>query len=288
MRRFSNEKIELIKDLRKKGQGFKSVAKKLSCSSASVYKYSNKVKLSKEAQNFMCQNVLRRKRIFSSKYAKEKEITVPSLSPELASVLGHLFFDGSVCYTNGKYMLSYCNSSIELLKGFISKTKKLFSLKGGKISKFKGVNLDWYQTTFYSKKAFQFVKRFSPEFSTSKNIGVPVEIMNAENKTKGSFLQAFWADEGSIDYRGRLLGSSKSIKMIYDLVEMHKGFGINCKERLNKNNRAHSIVVKRNASNYLKFYKKIGFGKAIVKAGYNLGKYKQEVLAAHLHKMASF
>ena len=105
--------------------------------------------------------------------------------------------------------------------------------------------------------------------------------------TKSS-LAAFWADEGCVDNRGYLTGSSKSQKMVDDLVTLHKSLGIDCKKHLNKKGKAHYLSIKRNLPNYSKFYQKIDFGKAIVKAGYNLGRYKQEVFVEHLRKMASF
>jgi len=288
MQSFTNEKIVLLKQLRTQGIGFKTIAKQLSCSPASVHKYAKNIPLSKQAKASLIESQKKLRSNFAENYAKEKEIIYPSLSVDLARVLGHLFFDGSVDFTNGKYMLSYCNSSIELINEFVSKACILFSLKAAKISKFKGVNLDWYQSTFYSKKAFYFVKGFSPCFSTSKNIDLPTEIISAEDSVKESFLLAFWADEGCIDCRGRLTGSSKSKKMIEGLFKLHKSLGIDCKKHLNKKGKAHSLSIKRTVDNYSKFYQKIGFSKAIVKAGYNLGRYKQEVLAEHLHKMTSF
>lgn len=288
MRRLTDRKIVLLRQLRTRGFGFKTIAKQLCCSPASVHKYTKNIPLSKQAKASLIESQKKLRANFAAQYAKEKEIILPPFSVDLARILGHLFFDGSVAFTNGKYMLSYCNSSIELINEFILKVHTLFSLKPAKISKFKGVNLDWYQSTFYSKKAFYFVKRFSSSFSTSKNIGVPVEIMTADDSLKESFLLAFWADEGCINYRGHLTGSSKSKKMIDNLVSLHKSLGIDCKKHLNKKRKAHSLSIKRTLSNYSKFCQKVGFGKAIVKAGYNLGRYKQEVLAEHLNKMASF
>ncbi len=288
MQKLSDSSVAQAIKLRSKGCSYKKIPKKLSISTGSAYNYTKKLSLLPEAKNrlLFCENKNRRK--FAREYAKEKQITPPKLDKNLALILGHLFFDGCVSYSNGKYMLSYCNSSIELIKEFVSKVHILFSLKPVKISKFKGVNLDWYQSTFYSKKAFYFVKKFSGCFSTSKNIGVPVEIMAAEDSIKESFLLAFWADEGRISARGYLTGSSKSKKMLGDLVILHKSLGIDCKRYLNKTGKAHSLSIKRTLDNYSRFFQKVGFGKAIVKTGYNLGRYKQEVLLDRLHKMTSF
>jgi len=288
MQRFTKKKVVLMKQLRTQGVGFKTIAKQLYCSPASVHNYAKNVPLSKQARACLIESQKKLRANFAAKYAQEKEIIYPPLSVDLARVLGHLFFDGSVAFTNGKYMLSYCNSSIELINEFVSKTCLLFSLKPAKISRYKGVNLDWYQSTFYSKKAFNFVKKFSQCFSTSKNIGIPAEIISAEDPVKESFLLAFWADEGCINNSGYLTGSSMSKKMIEDLLKLHKSIGICCKKHLNKKGKAHYLSINRTVDNYSKFYQKVGFGKAIVKIGCNLGRYKQEVLGEHLHKMASF
>lgn len=273
------QEIKEIQRLRKQGIGYKTIAKSLVLSPSTVYKYSQNVKLSKESKLKLIENQLNREFNFAQKFAKEKEILKPKLDEKLASVLGHLFFDGSVPNNyDGKFALNYTNSSLESVEDFIKNMGVCFHLKPQKVWKADGKNIAWYAVCFLSKKAWNFVKSFSNSFSTKKEVGIPKQIKNSVPKIKRSFLQSFWDDEGCISHNGILSGVSKSKRMIDDLFEMHTSLGINCSKWWNKKQNTHILRIKTNLDDFLIFSKKVGFKHGKVSKGHNLGKFKKTVL----------
>ena len=279
MRKLTVEEVEEIQKLRLQGIGYKAIAKSLVLSPSTVHKYSKNTKISKKSKLKLIENQLSREYRFAQNFAKEKEIRKPKLDEKLASVLGHLFFDGSVPNNyDGKFALSYTNASFEAIEDFIKNMGESFHLKPQKIWKANGKNIGWYEVCFLSKKAWTFVKCFSTSFSTKEEVGVPKQIKNAVPEIKRSFLQSFWDDEGCISHKGILSGVSKSKRMIDDLFEMHKGLGINCSKWQNRKQNTHILRVKTNLENFLIFSKKIGFKHGKVSKGYNLGKFKKTVL----------
>lgn len=287
MGKINAKTVSKIHSLRSKGLSIKRIARQLNISVGSVSKYSKSIILGKRAKGLLKENEKNNWIKFSAKYATEKEITVPHLNKDLANILGHLFFDGCVSITNGKYIIGYANASIETVNNFNTRMRDLFSIKPGKLQYFHGKNTGWFQTCIYSKKVVEFLQSYSPSYSTKQKVGVPAEIKNADKSIQASFLRAFWDDEGSISCDGRLSGSSKSEKMIEDLVLMHNLLGIDSKKQRGTQGKAHTIYIKRNFNNFLKFYKTIGFSRAIITKGGNLGKLKQEVLKETLLRMGN-
>ena len=258
MQKISKTKARAIKGLRKKGQGYKAIAKSLQLSPATIHKYAKKIKLSHKAKDRIAKSIRKRQKKFVDKFSQPKKVKLPNLSPKFANFLGHLFFDGSVNLHNGKYVLGYTNFSIEAIKNFNTLGKRLFGISpaNGRIYNRSSV---YYETRFYSKEAFNFVKQFSHSFSTCDDIGIPKEIMGANKETKRAFLQSFWDDEGCVSYKGELTGASKSERMIDDLITILSNLGIKCRKSLNQLSGCSILQLSRRLENQIKFQKAVNF-----------------------------
>ena len=280
----SLELIEHSRLKRQEGLSYKSIARELKISPASVMKYSKDIELSKDQKQKLLMNEHLNRKKFASVFSQEKDITIPELNQNLASVLGHLFFDGSVSPQNSRYTIKYTNASLGLIKKFNKNVSDLFGLEVSYMQKNEGINCAWYEIYFYSKKLCEFLSTFSSSYSTSDNIGIPPQILSSNDSVKSSFLQAFWDDEGCIDAGGRLSGSSVSEKMIDDLVFLHREFGITCKKYPSKRKRLFEIKINSNYSNFSLFNEKVGFTLSKVIRGKNIGKSKRSLLHAKLEK----
>jgi len=282
MQRFSHPQIKQIHTLRKSGLAFKKISKILQISPSTVFKYSADLSLSQKALNLLEQNQTNNQQKFVLSFAKEKTIQISKLNKNFANLLGHLFFDGSVHYCSGKFVLSYTNSSKKNIFEFIKNLNLCFNLRPSKIYSVKGKPTNWFIVQAYSKKAYLYLKSISESYSTSENARIPNCIMISTFPIKTAFLRAFWDDEGCISNDGVLVGSSNSENMIEDLITLHLELGIECKKNITKpeNREPHyRIVIKNTSDNFHEFIEKIGFQYAIVTRGYNIGKYKKAVLA---------
>ena len=291
MRKFDGSLINEIEELRLLGVSHKQIARQLGISTGSAFNYTKGLSLSREADLLLRNNEEKNWRMFSQKFAAPHQIRYPELSEDLAFVLGHLFFDGSVYASKAntnRYIAKYTNSSMELINRFNETVTRLFGILPSKLQRNPEKNVPWYETYFSSKELFNWLTKISPSFSTSKGAGVPSIIKSANKRIIGAFLQAFWDDEGCIDCKGRLTGSSMSETMIDDLVTLHQTIGVACKKYKGKAGRAHSIILKQNYENYLAFFESISFGKSIVKSGKNCKRYKQHVLIEKIQKWQAF
>jgi len=260
MLKFSEQTIKTIQSLRKKGNSYKMIAKTLQLSPASIHKYSKHTSLTSKARKILKEKEKRKQITFASRYAKEKPILTPNLDYNFSSLLGHLFFDGSVSACDGKYTLEYTNSSLGAINAFSYKMKRCFGLKTTKIYKGEGKNIDWYAVQIHSKKAYKYLLDISYSFSTSKNIGVPKIIFDSTPELKSAFLRAFWDDEGCIS---------------------NKSFGIICGiEKINqkKRNPCFRLIIRRSKENWQNFIENVGFEHGIITKGHNIGKHKKEIL----------
>ncbi|MFH1586735.1 MAG: LAGLIDADG family homing endonuclease [Candidatus Diapherotrites archaeon] len=281
MRKLSPLHVEQIRNLRKNGLAYKKIARRLQISPSTVSKYSRNIILSREKKKQLEENQSKNRQKFASNYAREKPIKLPKFDENFANLLGHLFFDGSVSYHNGKFVLSYTNSSKKAINSFNKKIDSCFGLTPSKIYKVKGKNTDWFMAQTYSKKAYSYLKSISCSFSTSEGIGIPKEIINSNFSMKASFLRAFWDDEGSISNTSELTGTSNSEKMIDDLITIHKEFGIICSKYRQVKEMGKDIFhlrINGNEDNFSRFIEKIGFEHAIITRGHHIGKYKKDVL----------
>jgi len=285
MKELTKKKIESITHLRKKGHGYKAIAKRLYLSPSTVHKYARQTKLSKIAKLKLTKNQSIREQKFAKVFAKSKEIKTPHLDEKLAFVLGHLFFDGSVSkISNGQYRFNYTNSSYPAVMAFITNIHNVFGISSHSLLVQKGKNVDWYMATFSSKKVWTFVKQFSFSFSTKENIGIPNQIKEATQKIQRAFLRTFWDDEGSVSHTGALSGSSKSELMIDDLITMHHLLGIKSRKSINKTSGCYNINLGQRLEKQIKFQKSINFRFGKVTKGHNVGRFKKDVLQKIIYK----
>ncbi|MAG18277.1 MAG: hypothetical protein CL944_02280 [Candidatus Diapherotrites archaeon] len=273
--------VSLIRNLqesRRKAISYKAIAKEFNLSPATVLKYCRKVELKGSGKRILEINEQVNREKFAEVYAKVKKIRKPLFSKKFSNLLGHLFFDGSVNFTLGRYDLTYTNASQKLVHTFNKNMIESFDLKSGKISKISGVNFDWFVCHHYSKSVCEFLSELSESFSTSDGIGVPTQILEGDNGIKAAFLGAFWDDEGSISDSGKLEGSLVSKEMIVGLSKLHFDLGIENKVYTNKKKGDFTVHINKNEVNYLLFQEKIGFSDSLVVHGKNSGNLKKNVL----------
>ena len=274
----SEHQIVTIKNSRKQGMAFKKIAKSLNVSSSTVHKYSKSVILTEPQQHTLEEETHRKLKRFVSIYSTPKKIQIPKINEDFVFLLGHLFFDGSVCkVVKGQYKCNYTNASLELIQEFVEKVKMCFGIQPLKIQTFDGVNVDWYQATFFSKKAHAFLLSVAPTFSTKEGARVPEFIFSLNEKLIGIFLQTFWDDEGSVSDHCNVTGCSKSEQMIDDLITLHTLLGIKS-TKSRKGNGCFQIRIRSHLLNILIFSAKVNFSKAIVTKGNHIGRYKKDVL----------
>lgn|SRR3989344_5090266 len=267
--------ISLIKSLRSEGLSFKQIAKQLSLSPATVYKYAKNVVLSDAAKNKI-KLVEETSRInFISKFAVQKQITLSHLDAFKSRLLGHLFFDGHV-YAEGKWKLGYTNASMAAIAFFVECVRSVYGLTENYIYQKTGVNVKVYTVDFYSKNACQDLFSFSNSFSTKQEIGIPKEILNGNETIRSSFLKAFWNDEGSVSCNGNVTGGSKSKRMIFDLKDLHKSLGVECTNYVDNKTCVNILRIRKNS--LIHFSQKIGFDYSIITKGKNIGRLKKDVL----------
>lgn len=281
MRVISNTLIQKLREKRSSGISYKKIAKELEMSPASVMKYCQNIKLSQRAQFLLDLNAYKNRQFFSSKFAVEKTIAIPKLDENMASILGHVLFDGSLSPQDGRYMIRYLNASSTLVDNFDCKMALLFGLSPKKSTR-QGVNFVWHQSCFYSKQVCDLLLTYSPSFSTSKGVGIPSKILTAPENVKMSFLKAFWDDEGSISANGTLSASSVSEQTIDDLIVVHRGLGLGCSKIISKTKDCFEIYIKRSYANFKLFKDKIGFTDSVVVRGKNMGCFKKDVLAVKI------
>ncbi|PIN85694.1 MAG: hypothetical protein COV47_00825 [Candidatus Diapherotrites archaeon CG11_big_fil_rev_8_21_14_0_20_37_9] len=242
MQKLGAATISNIRFQRLYGVGYKTIAKALGLSPATVFKYAATLPLS----NFAQENILASEKDnqikFAEKFAKEKSIIYPKVDEYFVNLLGHLFFDGSVYQSGKKYVLSYTNSSLLAIKNFEFLIGYCFSLTPSKLICYTGIKIPWFESKVYSKKAYNYLLNVSSSFSTSDPVGVPKIIFDSSTEIKSAFLVAFWDDEGCISNTGCLSGSSNSLKMISDLVKLHDSLGIKCHKLTQKRHKSQIIA----------------------------------------------
>ncbi|MEK6958114.1 MAG: LAGLIDADG family homing endonuclease [archaeon] len=281
MQALSPLEVENINLLRSNGFGYKRIARELALSPATVFKYSRNFILSDEAMRAIEEVESRTRSKFAASFAVQKQIKYPIVDENFANLLGRLFFDGSVNAFHGKYTISYTNASLAAVNKFIENVEICFGIECGAIQCFKGVNVDWYQVEAYSKRVYDYLVSISPTFSTSNNVGIPEQILCSSYLVKAAFLRAFWDDEGCIADDGELSGTSKSERMIDDLIRLHGQLDIKCVKRIKTNpvyGDIFHLVVKRNKTNFREFIEKVNFEHGIITKGHNIGKHKKHVL----------
>ena len=125
---------------------------------------------------------------------------------------------------------------------------------------------------------FEFISKFAPSFSTksSKSRFDDRFISRLDEKMKIEILRTFWCDEGSISKNGKIVGKSKSLKLIKQLKNLHDSLGIETTIWIDRKSKNYALYIKKNKYNILRF-SAIGFGNGIVTRGSFIGLKKNEV-----------
>ncbi len=187
-------------------------------------------------------------------------------------------FDGSVFESKKDYIIRYTNSSKEEVNKFVEDMWETFRLLPTSVIKRKGKYIDWFETTFSSKKVFDFLHNFAISFSTISETGFREEFLSLLSKNlKIELLRTFWCDEGSVAKDGKIVGKSKSLRIIHQLKNLHESLGIKTSIWRDNTSKIYGLYIKKNKRN-IKLFSKIGFGNGIVTRGKFIGLKKNKVL----------
>ncbi|MBD3252296.1 hypothetical protein GF386_01020 [Candidatus Pacearchaeota archaeon] len=257
--------------MRREGYSYSEISKIIGISRKHAWRIAKDIKFSKEGKGRYHREV---KGIPARIKPQKKGLTSPKIR-----VIGHLLFDGSVWRNPKDYnsTIMYVNGSDELVKQFIDDVDEAYGLKPAFIEE----NVGYKRVIFRSKLMLEDLMNYFESYSTSnQNITVPTIIMNGKSKIKIEFLKAFFEDEGSISKEWRIMGDSKSKKIIYQVGTLLNEFGFKfriCKYR-EYTGHMYKLYLHKNKENLILF-KKLGlFEKAYVTHGKNKGRKKLDVL----------
>jgi len=245
-------------------------------SSATIYKYANKIKLPSNARKILKNNELKNQANFVRKFSRPKEIKTPIISPPFIRIISHCLFDGCVINKNGDYQIKYTNSSKKEVEQFMSDFINVFGIKPQSFTYNKGKDCDWYECRFIAKKAVNKLNNYIINYSTSSPYCSINKNIIISNYLKKIFLRCFWADEGCIDINNKIHGKSKSLKIIKQLQRLHFSLGIKTSIWKDNTSNNYALYVLRSKNNLNKFAE-IGFGNGIITRGFYIGLEKQKV-----------
>jgi transposase len=162
-----------------------------------------------------------------SNYVKSRPIYPEfpiKLTPDLSSIIGHLFCDGSVSISKEGYVqVHYYNTNKVLLESFKKNAKEIFG------------NIHMYQSR---NKGVDFVRlpsvagiilRYFADDFNSKTCTIPNFILNGNKEVKKAFVRAFADDEGSVSFRPphRYIElACSNYPLLYSLKQLLNDFGI--------------------------------------------------------------
>ena len=279
MNKINKDQIRIVRAYRKCGYSYKEIAKLLSLSPATIYKYASHIELNSKAKNRLALKIKNNISNFVNLWSKPKEIRViRSLNKPLTRIISHCLFDGCVISYRGNYIIKYTNSSREEVKQFVKDFYSVFNIKPQIVYKYKGVNLEIYECIFISKKAVEFLRGYIKNYSTS-NENSSLDKLTPLLKTdalKIEFLRCFWCDEGCIDARNQIHGKSKSLRIIKQLKHLHNAFDIGTSIWRDNTSEVYALYIKKSKEN-LKRFSEIGFGNGVVAKGYNIGLKKESL-----------
>lgn len=166
---------------------------------------------------------------------------------ELVCLVSHLVFDGEIKHGG----CVYNNRNIALLDRVEHCMKTIYSLEPKRyINTFTGVS----RISYYNVSLGAYIKE--------KSIELLDEIKTFPVELKREFLQAFFDDEGCIDYRPdrnhrRIRGYQKNVEILKIVQKILADFRINSRIQLPN----EVVIVDKN--NLLKFEKEIGFSQGV-------------------------
>ncbi|HEV2121097.1 MAG TPA: hypothetical protein VGS11_13470 [Candidatus Bathyarchaeia archaeon] len=274
------EQICRIRALRRSGQSYKEVARRAGFSVSTVHKYAFKVRLDKRSKARIQEGVFRTQRNFVSKFARVKTVAVTSqeLTRDKARLLGHILFDGIAT----RYVISYTTASSALARQFLNDLEISYRGLKPRIRKYASKNMDVYDVTGASIIACNDIRRFlcKPDVRTLQHLQSAV--MNSDTGLLVQIVRAFWEDEGSTSREGNVTGAIKNIRLRNQILLIHQKLGIGVSPYKDGANQMFGIYVRRGHRNLQRFDHLVGFRKAIVTRGLNIGILKRSVLSEHL------
>lgn len=270
----------IARKLRKNGHSFGEISKILEKSRQYIWRLSKDVKFDKNGE-------ARYKKDIVNKYSNKIIPQCEKLSQEKVRIISHLLFDRTVFKAGYNHIARYINCSKELIDQFINDVEKVYGIKRYNLSICENKGRIHYKATFTSKEMYNDLLKYLPTFSTSNTkLKLPQIIVNSESKIQLEVIRAFWEDEGSISYKGRLCADLKNKNIIYQLLDFHKIFDIYGKMCCynDKTGKTYKLCIHKNKENLTKFYNLKIFHKSRVSKGYNISKKKIDVLKHHIHK----
>lgn len=258
MRKLENDLITRISAYRRNGYSYKEISKLLYVAKGTAYNYGLDTRVSKKGMQRLRNKLINR---------HQRSIKKPTkLTASLTRILGHCFFDGSV----NKDTVNYSNTSLELVKQFISDVRNTFSIDFSSLRHYKKKSI-CYQVFYPYTALVRYLKNFTPSYSTSSPIcRIPSILFEAKKSLIYEFLRTFWEDEGSIKASKSIIGKTKSKTIAMQLQKLHKKVLIETTVRFDKKNKAYEIYLPRKVDNLKRFIRNIGFGLSTV----TRGKYK--------------
>ncbi|MBI4210866.1 MAG: hypothetical protein HY544_05165 [Candidatus Diapherotrites archaeon] len=178
------------------------------------------------------------------------------LHENLAKFIAHVQADG--CQPKNTNTFSYVNTNIHLIFEFCDLVQKLFRLKNQKISKRRNI----FYVGFSNKSVAKFLeglKFYSIDWE------VPYFVKIGSEKTKASYLQSFFDDEGSVIFVPHKKCFDRAISMmlinkngVLELIELLKCFEIECNFHGPYKGKYYELKI-TGKENLIKFYERIGF-----------------------------
>lgn len=278
----ARSQISRIRALRRSGQSYKEIARRGRFSAGTVHKYARRVRLGNGGKARIRERVLRARSTFISRFAQVKpvEVTSQHLTHEKARLLGHILFDGIAT----RYIICYTTASLALARQFLNDLDTSYPGLRPRIRKYASKNMDVYDVTGASIIACHDLRKFlgKPEVRTLQHLKAGV--MNSDARLLVRIVRAFWEDEGSISREGNITGAIKNKKLRNQLLQIHEKLGIDVSPYKDRINQMFGIYVRKRHGNLQKFDRFVGFRKAIVTQGLNIGMLKRSVVSEHLER----
>ncbi len=205
MKKLSAKMIASAHHLRKKGHGYKALAKMLHLSPSTIYKYSKEISLSDAAKSNLSTRQFERQQRFVKKYARKRKIF---LSEELAEFVGALLGDGCLSKYFAKsqgsyrYEIAFTGSKTDFpyYRDFLQPVfRKHFGFKGQLYPRKDG------STRFHirSKRAYNFFLGLGVETGKkTPNLEIPDKIIRS-NRLSLACIRGVSNTDGSIFLKGK-------------------------------------------------------------------------------------
>lgn len=245
--------IKRLRLLRQTGHSLGEICRKTHLSKTTVYGYIRDIDLT-EAQ----QKTIKNKNIAATRISNQRRrgisrpynrIQVPK-EPwlvDFVTCLAHFYFDGSQHGSTA----SYYNRSQSLIDEQRGRVAKFFGLKG----KILPQSTDVTRLDYYSIELVKYLLEARSKLFTN--------ILHMNREIQRGFLQAFFDDEGSIDFGGtaavrRVRGYQKDFRILQIILQLLKKFHIDSKiDVITK-----CVTISR-LSNLQRFQKEVNFSSGI-------------------------